>query len=133
MVMPGETVNFTVELLPESPIAMDEGLRFAIREGGRTVGGVVTKILLNRQFRKLAWARPAGNQPAGRKPWEMSGTGTRWKAKVESCVSMFGLNARKLGSQLRVQKETKGADRLERKKYCPRLRKVTIHKESRKK
>ncbi len=46
MVMPGETVSFTVELLPESPIAMDEGLRFAIREGGRTVGsGVVTKIL----------------------------------------------------------------------------------------
>ncbi len=46
MVMPGETVNFTVELLAESPIAMDEGLRFAIREGGRTVGsGVVTKIL----------------------------------------------------------------------------------------
>jgi elongation factor Tu len=36
----------TVELLQDSPIAMDEGLRFAIREGGRTVGsGVVTKIL----------------------------------------------------------------------------------------
>jgi elongation factor Tu len=36
----------TVELLPESPIAMEENLRFAIREGGRTVGsGVVIKIL----------------------------------------------------------------------------------------
>jgi len=36
----------TVELIADSPIAMDEGLRFAIREGGRTVGsGVVTKIL----------------------------------------------------------------------------------------
>ena len=35
-----------VELLPDSPIAMDENLRFAIREGGRTVGsGVVIKIL----------------------------------------------------------------------------------------
>jgi elongation factor Tu len=44
MVMPGDNTRMTVELL--TPIAMDEGLRFAIREGGRTVGaGVVTKIL----------------------------------------------------------------------------------------
>lgn len=43
MVMPGDTVTFKVKLL--APIAMDDGLRFAIREGGRTVGaGVVTKI-----------------------------------------------------------------------------------------
>ncbi len=43
MVMPGDNVNVKVELI--MPIAMDEGLRFAIREGGRTVGaGVVTKI-----------------------------------------------------------------------------------------
>jgi elongation factor Tu len=46
MCMPGDNVNMTVELIAESPIAMDEGLRFAVREGGRTVGsGVVTKIL----------------------------------------------------------------------------------------
>ena len=46
MCMPGDNVEITVDLLAESPIAMDEGLRFAIREGGRTVGsGVVTKIL----------------------------------------------------------------------------------------
>src|SRR4051812_47855739 len=46
MCMPGDNVNVTVELIADSPIAMDEGLRFAIREGGRTVGsGVVTKIL----------------------------------------------------------------------------------------
>jgi elongation factor Tu len=46
MCMPGDNVKVTVELLPEMPIAMDEKLRFAIREGGRTVGsGVVTKIL----------------------------------------------------------------------------------------
>lgn len=46
MCMPGDNVEMTVELLPEQPIAMDEGLRFAIREGGRTVGsGVVTKII----------------------------------------------------------------------------------------
>ena len=44
MVMPGDEVSFTVELI--QPIAMDEGLRFAVREGGRTVGaGVVTKII----------------------------------------------------------------------------------------
>jgi elongation factor Tu len=44
MVMPGDNTEMTVELI--SPIAMEEGLRFAIREGGRTVGaGRVTKIL----------------------------------------------------------------------------------------
>src|SRR5438045_1121959 len=44
MCMPGDNVNVTVELLPEMPVAMDPNLRFAIREGGRTVGsGVVTK------------------------------------------------------------------------------------------
>ncbi len=44
MVMPGDNARMTIELI--QPIAMDEGLRFAIREGGRTVGaGVVTKIV----------------------------------------------------------------------------------------
>jgi elongation factor Tu len=44
MVMPGDNITMEVELI--APIAMDEGLRFAIREGGRTVGaGVVTKIV----------------------------------------------------------------------------------------
>ena len=44
MVMPGDNVSITVELI--TPVAMEEGLRFAIREGGRTVGsGVVAKIL----------------------------------------------------------------------------------------
>jgi elongation factor Tu len=43
MVMPGDNVSVSVELI--NPIAMEEGLRFAIREGGRTVGaGVVGKI-----------------------------------------------------------------------------------------
>jgi len=46
MCMPGDNVKMHVKLLDESPIAMDDGLRFAIREGGRTVGsGVVTKIV----------------------------------------------------------------------------------------
>ncbi|MBN9477101.1 MAG: elongation factor Tu, partial [Burkholderiales bacterium] len=44
MVLPGDNVSITVKLL--APIAMEEGLRFAIREGGRTVGaGVVAKII----------------------------------------------------------------------------------------
>ena len=44
MVMPGDTITFKVKLL--APVAMDQGLNFAIREGGRTVGaGVVTKIV----------------------------------------------------------------------------------------
>jgi len=44
MVMPGDNVSMEVQLI--APIAMDEGLRFAIREGGRTVGaGVVAKII----------------------------------------------------------------------------------------
>ncbi|MFC5599604.1 elongation factor Tu, partial [Deinococcus cellulosilyticus] len=44
MVMPGDNIELTVDLI--KPIAMEEGLRFAIREGGRTVGaGVVSKVL----------------------------------------------------------------------------------------
>jgi elongation factor Tu len=44
MVMPGDNISMEVELI--APIAMDEGLRFAIREGGRTVGaGVVASIV----------------------------------------------------------------------------------------
>jgi elongation factor Tu len=44
MIMPGDDTNISVKLI--TPIAMDENLRFAIREGGKTVGsGVVTKIL----------------------------------------------------------------------------------------
>ena len=44
MVMPGDNVQMEIELI--QPIAMDEALRFAIREGGRTVGsGVVTEII----------------------------------------------------------------------------------------
>jgi elongation factor Tu len=44
MIMPGDNVQMEVTLI--APIAMEEGLRFAIREGGRTIGaGVVAKIL----------------------------------------------------------------------------------------
>ncbi|HAR40998.1 MAG TPA: elongation factor Tu, partial [Coprothermobacter sp.] len=44
MVMPGDNAEFEVELI--YPVALEEGMRFAIREGGRTVGaGVITKLL----------------------------------------------------------------------------------------
>jgi elongation factor Tu len=44
MVMPGDNVSLKVELI--TPIAMDKGLRFAIREGGRTVGaGTVAEVI----------------------------------------------------------------------------------------
>jgi elongation factor Tu len=44
MVMPGDNISMEVEMI--APIAMDKGVRFAIREGGRTVGsGVVTEII----------------------------------------------------------------------------------------
>ncbi|HLP58287.1 MAG TPA: hypothetical protein VK186_05630, partial [Candidatus Deferrimicrobium sp.] len=44
MVMPGDNANFTIELI--TPIAMEQGLKFAIREGGRTIGaGSVTSII----------------------------------------------------------------------------------------
>ena len=46
MCLPGDNVALTVDLAGDQPIAMDDGLRFAIREGGRTVGsGTVTRIL----------------------------------------------------------------------------------------
>jgi elongation factor Tu len=44
MVMPGDNINVEIDLI--TPVAMDEGLKFAIREGGKTVGaGIVTKII----------------------------------------------------------------------------------------
>jgi elongation factor Tu len=44
MVMPGDNVQMEIELI--SPVAVEEGLRFAIREGGRTVGaGAVTQVI----------------------------------------------------------------------------------------
>jgi elongation factor Tu len=46
MGMPGDVVEVDVELGADKPVAMDEGVRFAIREGGRTVGaGTVTEII----------------------------------------------------------------------------------------
>jgi elongation factor Tu len=50
MVMPGDNVSVTVKLI--SPIAMEEGLRFAIREGGRTVGAGVVAVILDKDKEK---------------------------------------------------------------------------------
>src|SRR4029453_15082094 len=59
MVMPGDNVEMTVEMI--QPIAMDAGLRFAIREGGRTVGsGVVTEVIEEPPPKKH---RPSGAGP----------------------------------------------------------------------
>src|SRR5205807_8060020 len=55
-VMPGDDINVEIELI--TPVAMDDGLRCAIREGGRTVGaGVVTKIIQYRRAREAAAMR----------------------------------------------------------------------------
>jgi elongation factor Tu len=44
MVMPGDNVNLSIELI--APIALEKGVRFAIREGGRTIGaGTVTEVI----------------------------------------------------------------------------------------
>jgi elongation factor Tu len=48
MVMPGDRIKMTVELI--NPIAIEQGMRFAIREGGRTIGaGTVSKILADKE------------------------------------------------------------------------------------
>jgi Elongation factor Tu C-terminal domain len=64
MVMPGDNLKFVVELI--APIAMEEKLRFAIREGGRTVGaGVVSKVSPNAYCTHLGRAveaRPSTNE-----------------------------------------------------------------------
>src|SRR4029079_12260521 len=65
MVMPGDNIKMVVSLI--APIAMDEGLRFAIREGGRTVGaGVVAKIIQS---------PPARSRPASAGPTRGNGEG----------------------------------------------------------
>jgi elongation factor Tu len=67
MVMPGDNTEMTVELI--QPIAMEEGLRFAIREGGRTVGaGRVTKILTSHLLRPGGGVGRPGRPLAGMAP-----------------------------------------------------------------
>jgi hypothetical protein len=67
MVMPGDRTDMRVELI--QPIAMEEGLRFAIREGGRTVGaGRVTKIIKLWPYPAAGPARQPGRRIASHVP-----------------------------------------------------------------
>ncbi len=107
MVMPGDNVEMTIELI--APIAMEEGLRFAIREGGRTVGaGRVTKIH-EVTGRKTPMARKEGNRP-----------------KITlACTECKRRNYNT------VKNRVNDRDRLEMKKYCRWCRTHTLHRESR--
>ena len=75
MVMPGDNTDMTVELI--QPIAMEEGLRFAIREGGRTVGaGRVTKII---KYAGIRLEHGSGRDKDAQAPWRdrRSASGSR--------------------------------------------------------
>ena len=62
MVMPGDNITMNVELI--APIAMDEGLRFAIREGGRTVGAGVVATIVEVRLRPSQPGRRPLSRPA---------------------------------------------------------------------
>ncbi len=84
MVMPGDNIKMVVELI--SPIAMEEGLRFAIREGGKTVGaGVVAKILKysGASFRTRQVRRPVAQLAERRSPKpQVGGSIPSWPATI---------------------------------------------------
>ena len=113
MCMPGDNIAMEVEII--SPIAMEEGLRFAIREGGRTVGaGVVTKVIglserLKDGHSRVVWLK---------------------KAKEKT----FGLSAKTAGSETTATNISvaEGTPKLELKKFCKFERKHTAHKLKRK-
>ena len=112
MVMPGDNVEMTVELI--NPIAMEEGLRFAIREGGRTVGaGRVVTIV---KWSQLAERRPRRAMP--RKE------GNRPKITL-ACTECRRRNYNT------VKNRVNDRDRIELKKYCRWERKHTLHRETR--
>jgi len=73
MVVPGDTCSMTVDLI--KPLAIEQGLRFALREGGRTVGGgIITKILDPDLSKVKGGEAPAGAKPAGStKPSALAG------------------------------------------------------------
>ncbi len=97
MVMPGDNVNLEVELI--TPVAMDKGLRFAIREGGRTVGaGTVTEII------------GIGEQ------------GCRARSSPSSAPSA------RIGTTRTTKNKKTITERLELKKFCPHCRKHQVHK-----
>ena len=90
MVMPGDNVSITVELI--APIAMEEGLRFAIREGGRTVGaGVVAKI---KGYPCLKCYRPIAQLVEYRSPKpRVGGSRPSWPAKNKKQLAFMKVEA----------------------------------------
>ncbi len=101
MVMPGDNVSLEIELI--TPIACEEGLRFAIREGGKTVGaGVVTKILASRV--------------------------SRWPAQ-RVIITLECTDCRERNYSTTKNKRA-NAEKLELSKFCSRCRKHTNHKET---
>ena len=156
MCMPGDNIKMTVEL--HTPIAMEESLRFAIREGGKTVGaGVVTKILAvtelgpDRGVPGVPLPEPGlavARDGLGGGPLRSRGSGPRRRVprtfrrhrtddrrgSGRRCANTSGWNApRAATGTTGSRKRPAGAERLELKKYCRRERKHTPHKESRKK
>ena len=106
MVMPGDNTEMTVEL--GKPIAMDEGLRFAIREGGRTVGaGRVVKIEASQE-----------------REHEMAKNDKRVKVTLacEDC---------KRRNYITMKNKVNDRERIEMKKYCRWDQRHTVHKETR--
>ena len=114
MVMPGDNVQMTIELI--TPIAMDEGLRFAIREGGRTVGaGVVTKIL-----NAYTSARARSSQP--RLP-VTNGSPTRLispRVAMARDKIILACSDCKNRNYFTTKNKRLHPERVEWKKYCPR-------------
>ena len=112
MVMPGDNTEMTVEL--GKPIAMDEGLRFAIREGGRTVGSGP-----RRQDPQVA-----SRAPGTRKRHDMPKSEKRVKVTLacEDC---------KRRNYITVKSRVNDRERIEMKKYCRWDKRHTVHKETR--
>ena len=101
MVMPGDNVQLEVELI--TPVAMDKGLRFAIREGGRTVGaGTVTEIIRVSQESGVNMARE---------------------------IITFQCTECKNRNYTNTKNKKTTTERLEMKKFCPNCRKHQPHKE----
>ena len=111
MVMPGDNTEMTVEL--GKPIAMDEGLRFAIREGGRTVGsGRVVKIMrVTSRARSERVKRHAQEREAR-----------------QDHPRVRGLQAAQLHHD---EEPVNDRERIEMKKYCRWDKRHTVHKETR--
>ena len=104
--MPGDNVEMTVELI--APIAMEDGLRFAIREGGRTVGA--GRVIEDRQVAgKTRMAKKEGNRPK---------------------ITLACTDCRRRNYNT-VKNRVNDRDRIEMKKYCRWCRGHTLHRETR--